>query len=322
MMEEDKTHFAEGKTSSPRRFLRNKWLWAAVLAAVVLGGIVYAVLSLTRGTELTEQDAWNRVTQFQAAAQLDSLDAALDAYLWTYTDGRYAEDARTLRDRLRNERDRFERIADDGYDTERAVQALDAYLEEYPDGFYRRDALRLQDSLEFVLALEAQTEDALLDYLEQHPDSRFAEAAHEALKRVGKQAASEEEAKLASDCIRNHFEAMQLYDEEGLVATLSDVISSYIGKPNPLHEDIIAYMEHFHKGQDDKRLTASNFDVQKMLNPDGTLYNVQFDLTETINPKDTAKTVVRQLKGTAILDPAMRISSLVLRGEKKVKSEK
>lgn len=290
-----------------RSFARNKWLWVALLSAMILGGIIYAVLSLTRGTELTETDAWQRVGHFQAAGELDSMEAALNDYLWTYGDGRYSEDARTLRDRLNRERDEWEKVVDNHC----TLEAVDEYIYAHPDGFYRSEALVLLDSLSFLDAQEQNTEEALMNYMEQYPTGRFVSQAQTLLKSVEKTDVTDEEAKAAKATVEKHFKDMQ-ENEQTIVTTLADNMSSYIGKPNPTVSDVLAYMAHFHKGNDTKTLSAKDFSVKKMMHPDGPMYSVQFMLVETINADDTTKCEVKNLKGNAILDAAMLMTSLVL----------
>ena len=49
-----------------------------------------------------------------------------------------------------------------------------------------------------------------------------------------------------------------------------------------------------------------------MMSGNEAMYSVQFLLKETINPEDSASSEVKNLKGTAILDAAMLMTSLVL----------
>lgn len=295
------------KKDLARRFASNKWLWVAVISAMILGGIIYGLLSLTRGTELTETDAWQRVGHFQATGQLDSMEAALNDYLWTYGDGRYSEDARTLRDRLNRERDEWEKVVDNHC----TLETVDEYIYAHPDGFFRAQALTLLDSLTFLNAQELNTEEALMNYLEQYPTGRFVSQTQTLLKSIGKTEASDEEVTAAKATVERHFKAMQ-ENEQTIVTTLADNMSSYIGKPNPTVSDVLAYMAHFHKGNDTKTLTSQDFVVKKMMNADGPMYSVQFLLVETINADDTTHCEVKNLKGNAILDASMHMTSLVL----------
>ena len=283
------------------------WALMALLAVGIVGGIVYVIMSLTHGTDLPETDAWARVGHFQASGEVDSLEAALNDYLWTFGDGRYSEQARTLRDRLYREREQWERVSADGC----TLEAVDAFTYENPDGFFHQQALLLLDSLAFVDAKEQGTEEALMNYLEQHHDGRFADEVQVLLKDVGQSEASESEARQASATITDHFAAMQ-EGSEAIVATMADNVSSYIGKPNPQVSDILAYMSHFQRGSVEKVLAVSDFDVRKMLQGGEPSYRVQFVLKETIAPDDSAKTEVKLLNGTAILDASMLITSLVL----------
>ena len=283
------------------------WSGVAVLSALIIGGVIYVVMSLTRGTELPEMDAWSRVGHFQASGEIDSMEVALNDYLWTFSDGRYSEEARTLRDRLNRERDAWEKIVNGDC----TLKAVDEYIYAHPDGFFHDQALWLLDSLEFLDAKEKNTEEALMNYLEQRHDGRFVKEAQELLKAVGKVDASEEETKQASAVVQKHFTAMQ-EGSETIVTTMADNISSYIGKPNPTVSDVLAYMAHFLKGNDTKVFSLSDFNVKKMMQGGDPSYSVQFSLKETINPEDSTEMEVKNLKGTAILNAAMLMTSLVL----------
>lgn len=296
------------KYSVVRKLVGNKWLKLALVAVILIVGIIYLCLCLTRGTELPETAAWARVGQFQASNDVDSIEKALDDYLWTYSDGRYAEDARTLRNRLRSEREEWEKVMNSDFTLER----VDEYIYAHPDGFFHYQALMALDSLTFLKACEDNTESAIMGYLDQYPDGRFVERARQQLKNVGKQEVSQAEKTAAADMISKHFAAMQ-DNSQTIVTTIADNLSSYIGKPTPTVEDVLAYMAHFHKGSDTKLLEASNYEVEKMMSIDGPMYSVQFKLKETINAEDTAKVEVKHLTGIATLDVNMLITSLVLK---------
>ena len=293
---------------------QKKWLYVAAAGVVVIGVAVWLVLSFTRGTELPEMDAWSRVGHFQSTNELDSMQQALDDYLWTYGDGRYADDARMLRERLNRERQEWETLSTS---QDLPIEQLENYLDANLEGFFRRDALLLLDSVAYVAALEVGTEESLLRYMEQYADSRFVEKARNALKNVGDTEASAAECDSVTNAITTHFAAMQ-NNSPTIVSTMSENISSYIGKPNPTIEDILAYMSHFHRGNTKKVLATSDFAVKKMQNTidELPLFSVSFQLVETFNPDDSTKMEVKRLQGTAIVDNEWKIASLVLEQKK------
>ncbi len=311
-MEELKaTENKDRKTPSTQKKSR-KWGWLffvfIVLAAVAAGWWFGPKLLGRDVPQMTEAEAWTQVNRWLYADQPDSLEEALYIYMKQHEDGPHADEVARLQEQFQTEQEVWKKVVRG----ECSLERVDAFLSQHPDGFFRGQAIFMMDSLTFQAALDENTESALLSYIEQYPNGMYMKEAQERLKNWGELDMTEEEQEEAEDLIRLHFRAMANGEEGALLTTVSPSLSSYLGKKRSTSEDVVSYMEHMQAKHGSRNFEASHVKVKKIKNAESWIYNVQFKLDEMVTINDSTDVDEKSFSGTAILDDAMRITSLVL----------
>lgn len=257
--------------------------------------------------KMTEEEAWLRIGKFRSSEQTDSLGDALNYYLDHFSDGKYASEVESLKQAFDTEAEEWARVSG----RRCTLKGVDEFLFNYPSGFFRQQALDAIDSLNFREALTKNTVEAFENYLNNFPNGNYARKARAMIDGTEERSVTPEERRAAISTIERHFSYMTENDED-IANTVADNISCYIGKDNCTMEDVIDYMVHVCDTYDTKVMETSGFDVRKIMAAGSPVYNVQFNLKETINPDDTVNCQVRTFSGTAILNRYAKITSLIL----------
>lgn len=256
----------------------------------------------------TEDETWSRIGKFRSEEQTDSLGFALDYYVEHFSEGKYISEVQTLKTTFDEETEEWEKASKRGC----TVEQIDAFLNRYPAGFYRQQALSAIDSLSFRSAQEQNSVTALEDYLLNFPEGKFAQKAKAMIDGTEERSVTSDERRLIADVIKSHFACMTEGDEDGITNTMAENISCYIGKKNCTQEYVLEYMGNVNSDYKTKVMEAANFNIRKIGVAGIPVFNVQFHLTETINPEDTLNCEERQFNGTAIVNSHMKITSLIL----------
>lgn len=321
--------FADGKQAKKSATGRAAGTIAVVtLAIIALAAAALWFLFFRGGTNEDERIAYETIMRYQNDDQLDSMSIALNDYLDTYnSDAFHFSQLKELNDRYSIEHA-------DWNATEGALslEAVRHFLDIHPDGFYLRQANLMMDSLSYAAALEENTHEALERYVSQFPQGKFLADARKQMTELDNVELSVEEKSGIMETLRNHFDALADNDQASISATLASEINSYIGKANPELEDIYAYMQNMHSSGRELVFLVKNANITKMDVAGRSVYNVQFTLEEETyargqhtpaldtdagtseEQEDEPKpTNVKHFTGTAVLNQAQRITSLVLK---------
>lgn len=163
-----------------------------------------------------------------------------------------------------------------------SVDAVLQFIDAHPDGFYRAEADHMLDSLSFAAAEEENTREAYEHYMEQFSAGAYLAKAQKNIEAIDHRNLSDEETAAVKAVLRKHFEAMGDNNRAALLGTLAASINSYIGKADPTEEDILAYMSHIHASGRVLVFTVANPQVTKVEAADQLVYNVQFVLKEAV----------------------------------------
>ncbi|MBR1520855.1 MAG: hypothetical protein IJ635_06430 [Bacteroidaceae bacterium] len=296
------------------------------LLIVALAAVAAWFLFFRGGDDNDERAAYDAINRYSQTHQLDSLATALNDYFDTYnSDAYHYSQLKELNDRFFGERADWQAL-----EGAMSVDAIRHFLDEHPDGFYRKMADEKLDSLVFAEAVDANTREAFEQYLSQFAGGRYAEDAQKKIEDFDKQDLTVDEKFRALETLNDHFDALAGNDKGRLSATLASKINSYIGKSDATEEDIYAYMEHMHTAGRFIVFLVKDAQVAKVDAAGRNMYNVQFALDEetysssaiSASQHDTEDekaeeqpkpTSVKHFTGTAVLNDAMKITSLVLR---------
>lgn len=161
-------------------------------------------------------------------------------------------------------------------------EAIHNFLDQHPDGFFRDAANFKLDSLSFEEAKKVDTKEAYEHYIALFADGKFVKAAEDKISDLDHKELTAEESADVKRVISNHFDALANNDKVAISMTLAHKISSYIGKNDATEEDIYAYMTKTHASGRSIIFEVKNATVSKVAAGSKTVYNVQFSLEESI----------------------------------------
>ncbi len=295
------------------------WL-SVILAAIVLAIILTNIFTSSKAdliadTNLNEEQAWEMICQYRDTNSPDSLEGALLVYQRNFPRGTHALAVQTLKERLQKEAREWTRVEDNGSTKE----MLEKYMAEYSkEGFFYNRAIAKLDSITFFEKLESNTVEDYQAYLDQYPEGKYVDQARANMDKLDAVSITAKEEESVQNVINKHFEAIEHNDSVKLAITISNQLSSYLGKAYCKKSDVNFYLRHvFETPGREISFETSDFIIKKMpYDEDKPLYNVSFSLYEEMNKPsstDNNKETERRYKATAIVNSDFLITSLVLK---------
>lgn len=183
--------------------------------------------------------------------------------------------------------------------------ALEDYLTKHPDSEHKAEALHKIDSLDWIDAKNENTEDALTAYLNEHANGEHVDEANTALKALKAKTVQPDERTMVSAVFRHFFQAINAKNEDGLSATVSPLMTNFLGKSDATKADVIVFMNKIYKddvsnmnwhlnndykiskkevGDEEYQYTTSFSAIQKVDKTDGTSTSTRFNIKATIGP--------------------------------------
>ena len=178
--------------------------------------------------------------------------------------------------------------------------ALEDYLDKHPDSEHRAEALRKIDSLDWAAASSANSVDAYQFYLEDHPNGAYVDDANDGIKKINAQTVQPEERAMLSSLFKQFFQCINAKDENGLVSTVSPVISSFLGKVDASKNDVITFLHKLYN-QEVASMTwrlPNDYKIDKKeIGDEQYEYTVKFSADQEVNKvNDTQQTMHYRIK--------------------------
>ncbi len=275
-------------------------LWAGFLIALVVCGVFgYYYLDAKNARELEA---------YQFAMQSQDPDV-LQNYLDNFKDAKQAhiDSVQAHLSLIRQGNQEWQNAIISGSKAE-----LEAYLGKYPDTSHKIEIIHKIDSIDWVQALSQNTSEALRRYLDQHPDGEHVDDANIAMKQLDASTVSPEERTAIIKAFRKFFQSINSKSETELKATVSDNLSSFLGKVDATPEDVVTYMNKIYKPDVSNMNWHLNNDYKidkKAVGEDEYEYSVQFSATQDIEKADESMQK-NHYRITARVDKDGKISSL------------
>lgn len=256
------------------------WTVLVLLILAVAGGVAYLCWdkSTTDDKNEAENGMWLKIRAFEGEMQLDSLEKAISDYQWFFPHGRHAGEVRSMKERIEKERADWvqARYSD-------SVDEVADFIRNHSNSFFRHEADRLLDSLSFVEARVEDTFEAYENYLDSYSDGMYSKEARTRMDAIDSGVVTDNESINAGQVINDHFVALAQEDEETLKSTVADVVTSYIGKVNATHSDVVQYMQSIHAdGTRKVSFKLQNLVVSKEVTDHRPEYTVSLLLNEYI----------------------------------------
>lgn len=198
--------------------------------------------------------------------------------------------------------------------------ALEEYLKKHPDSPHKAEALNKIDSIDYATAVRLNTLEGYAEYLRQHPDSRHTLEAQEQLKALQDKEVTVEENELVRTTCRHFFQAINSNNESKLLETVTETLSSFLGRTNASSGDVVTYMRKLYSAPDIQNMNwhlLDDFKIEKITNEFGeVLLKAQFSAEQHIDRTDTSKEKYGKYIIAAEVTPDGKITRLNMRRQR------
>ena len=172
--------------------------------------------------------------------------------------------------------------------------ALLQYIENHPDSPYRQEALAKIDSIDWEQCKKTNTPEAYQAYIDEHSaDGSHYEEAVIAMKKIESAEVSTEERQAINSIFHNFFLSINSKDENSLTADVSDFIT-FLGKQNATKSDIVAFMHKLYKPDIEEMvwgITGSYDITKKEIGDEQYEYDTTFTVKQKVKKTDGTETV-------------------------------
>ena len=172
-------------------------------------------------------------------------------------------------------------------------RALEEYIKNHPDSPHKAEALNKIDSIDYATATRLNTKESLAEYLQQHPDSRHSVDVQEKLKELQETEVSDEEKELVRTTCRHFFQAINSKNEDKLLDTVTETLSSFLGRTNASSGDVVTYMRKIYSAPDIQNMNwymLDDFKIEKAKDDLGdVVLKTQFSAEQRIERTDPSK---------------------------------
>lgn len=157
--------------------------------------------------------------------------------------------------------------------------ALEQYINQHPDTPHLSQARNLIDSIDYAYAL---AHNDIERYLSQHPDGRYASQAKDAVEQAAATVVSTEELAAAKQAAKRFFQAINSKNTDKLLSTVSDVLTSFLGRDQATASDVVTFMNKLYKADITNMNFSLDYDSFKADKTDDGNIAVQFNAKQQI----------------------------------------
>lgn len=272
----------------------------SLIIAVIAIGVCFAFYSTARNDKETEAYEY-------AMGSKDPM--VLQSYLDTYKDA-----PEEHRDSIQAHLDMLKQIDQDWTNAcvSGSKSALEQYMQQHPDSPFKAQAMHKIDSIDWATAQATGTVEAFEGYLEEHPAGEYTDQANDNIKGLNTKTVQPEEKLMVSTTFRNFFNSLNNKDEDMLNSSVSQLMTSFLGKPDATRSDVVTFMHKIYKSTVTSMSWASlgDYKISKKEIGDETYeYTVDFSATQVIENTDGTETK-NKYRIKAKVNPDSQISEL------------
>jgi RNA polymerase subunit RPABC4/transcription elongation factor Spt4/chromatin remodeling complex protein RSC6 len=191
--------------------------------------------------------------------------------------------------------------------------ALQDYLARHPESEHVAEAKHKIDSLDWLEATNENTLEAMQLYMDQHADGEHIDEATDNIKTIKAKTVQPEEKTLVQSILRRFFQSINAKSEDELQATVSPILTNFLGKQDATKADVVTFMNKIYK----EDITNMNWHLngdykinKKEVGDERYEYSVAFSAQQKVerNSADQPQEVRYQIKAT--VNPDGLISSM------------
>lgn len=125
--------------------------------------------------------------------------------------------------------------------------ALEQYLLQHPNSPYKIIALHKIDSIDWHIAEEQNSVEAIETYLENHPEGEHVDDANNIIKSLNSKTVQPEEKQMVISTMQSFFSGITNRDEDLLVNTVNPLLTKFLGKSNATKDDVVTFLHKIYK---------------------------------------------------------------------------
>ena len=196
--------------------------------------------------------------------------------------------------------------------------ALERYLQTHPGSPHETEAKAKIDSLDWVTASQANTTDAYQVYLDAHSDGMYVDEAKDRYAQLDAQKVSPEDRQNISTLFGNFFRSLEANDEDGLTATIANVMDNFLNKNSATKNDVVSFMHKVHTENGDNAVSYrlnNDWRIQKKQAADnsGFEYTVSFSVDQKGGASQDGNAAISTLKVNAKVSSDGKITVLTMK---------
>lgn len=192
--------------------------------------------------------------------------------------------------------------------------AIQQYLDSHPNSLHKAEALHKIDSIDWAQCGRQNNPEAYQAYLSEHPEGEHVVEAQEQLDKLDATTVSAEDKQVVNAAFQLFFKGINNNDEMGITSAVSSTLH-FLTNPDATKQDVISFLHKLHK-DDVRSLTwrsNNDYKIQKIDKGDGTYeYDAEFTVDESVSNIDSSKDAFNQYKVKGHIDSDGKISSLRL----------
>ena len=194
---------------------------------------------------------------------------------------------------------------------------IEKFMNAHPYSRRLQECADIIDSIDWMDAKKINTEEAIVNYLNTHPNGKYAEEASQKKNELGLMKITEQDKAIIRSSLENFFTAAMSKQDVSLISeAIPEKMENFCGTQDATPEQIIAFAKN-KMASDVMGLhytIENNFDVRKQTLSDGTTgYAVTFSLQEIISRSDTNQPSTKTYQVSALLNAEHKIVRMSIR---------
>lgn len=192
--------------------------------------------------------------------------------------------------------------------------AILQYLDNHPNSLHKAEALHKIDSIDWAQCGRQNNPEAYQTYLSEHPEGEHVVEAQEQLDKLDATTVNADDKQVVNAAFQLFFKGINNNDEMGITSAVSSTLH-FLTNPTATKQDVISFLHKLHK-DDVRSLTwrsNNDYKIQKIDKGDGTYeYDAEFTVDESVSNIDSSKDAFNQYRVKGHIDSDGKISSLQL----------
>ena len=287
----------------PVRKKRNPWIYVIIALCILIPAAVAGGFYFYVNQQVSEQEAYELLNNNETIEDYEN-------YLNRYPSSHHADEVRERLKKLRTMYGDWQRIANSSYASD-----FERFRENYPQSLLVKQCELKIDSLDWETAKKLNTPEALADYMEKHPDGRYAQDASQVQNTLEKSIVTPEERSQISSAFHGFFQAFGENDNASLFTYITPTMTQFLSKKNATKADVGDIINRTYSSdiENCSFVVNDDYQIKKTVDEQGnTTYTVSFSVDQHIERTGEGKTF-GSYTVNATLNGEMKISSLTMK---------